>query len=122
MRSSLLSCSAAQGVCSVNINVNCGQPRLNSQPTPIMFPRHTEGPGASEAATPLSVLQRTLHQTALPPSTVKSSAEKKPSASLETIRLSGLLNVCVCAAVCAHMLVCVYVCSNLTTVCVCVCS
>lgn len=35
-------CSAARLVCSFNINVNSGQPRLNSQPTPIMEPQHSE--------------------------------------------------------------------------------
>lgn len=79
-----------RGVCSVNINVNSGQPRLNSQPTPIMVPQRTEagciwGRHSTERAP-----THPTSNTVFPPSAVKSSAEKKSSASLETIRLSGL--------------------------------
>lgn len=105
-----LSCSAARGVCSLNINVNSGQPRLNSQPTPIMVPQHTEaGCIWGRHSTERAPTHHPTSNTVFPPSAMKSSTEKKKKKILHlpvnytTEWAAHLMGVCVCAAVCSCM-------------------
>lgn len=120
-----LSCSAARGVCSLNINVNSGQPRLNSQPTPIMVPQHTEaGCIWGRHSTERAPTHHPTSNTVFPPSAMKSSTEKKkkknPPPPWKLYDWVGCtLNGCVCVRCSVFMHVCTW-CTNLTRESMCV--